>query len=323
MKNLVKIVTILLVSLLAFSCASSLSATRTRPAELDLNGANSIAVLPFQVNSKQTEVVNILGLFAFTVGNTNTDEVKLASEVTNAVQEMFLNSGYMQVVGSQRVQEALQGNTAIPCDVYISGSILEFSNKINSSTTKNKDGSETTNYKRDLQFTVRYEVIDSQTNRVIDMKTKTLSNSSSYYSSRNSVSSMLEVAKPEINELVSDIKKQIQPYTVTKSFSMKKIKSDDSLVKEATAAVKAGSVNDALDKYLALYNKTGIYEAGHNAVLLLQYKENYSEAKALCQELYNKTGSKDASRLLSDIEKEIMYQNKLQKQNTARSIRAN
>jgi len=132
MKNLVKIVTILLVSLLAFSCASSLSATRTRPAELDLNGANSIAVLPFQVNSKQTEVVNILGLFAFTVGNTNSDEVKLASEVTNAVQEMFLNSGYMQVVGSQRVQEALQGNTAIPCDVYISGSILEFSNKINS-----------------------------------------------------------------------------------------------------------------------------------------------------------------------------------------------
>lgn len=323
MKNIFKIFGVLLLLSLLVSCATSLSAARNRPAELDLNGANSISVLPFQVNSQNNEVVNVLGIFSFTVDNTSTEEKELAATVTNAVQEMFLNSGYMEVIGSQRVQNALEAGAAVPCDVYISGSILNFSNKITSSTTKDKDGKETTNFKRDLKFTVRYEIIDAQTNRVVDMRSKELTNSSGYYATRSSVPSMLNVAAAEINELVANIQKQIQPYTITKYFPMKKIKSDNPLAKEAQEAVKNKSINDALNKYLDLYAQDGIFEAGYNAVQLLQYKEQYNEAKALCQELFNKTGNKDASRLLSDIESEIQYQKRLEKQDSARKMRAN
>lgn len=284
------------------SCATSLNVTVQRPAELDLNGAKTLAVLPFSTED---------GFLNFIFGSHS--EEKIAYYLSDTLESKLLHSGYFSLVSPSKVKNAIKYNEEPLCDVYITGNIQSFMDKVHSKTEK-EDDEQIEKFYRKVYFIVKYKVIDAKTQQIISVKQKTFEEESSSYENPRDVPTAFNMMKNNLDSFINNIIYKLEPHSVRKNISLLKDKSKNITMKYANDLVKEGNINLALEEFLNVYKATGLFEAGYNAARIMEAQGDYSKAENLMHELYEKTGNKKSLEALKDIRYEINSKEKLEKQ---------
>lgn len=322
-KNLSFLTVILVLVVLLSSCATSIRATIERPAELDLNGADTMAVLPFQVEDNsmggfQTVLVfgNVTNFFN-QLNNSQNGSTDAAYYLTRQLEQGIAGSKYVELVYSDAVKGALNAGKQAPCDVYMAGYISKYDNEIKEiKHTVKIDGQnvKVPYYHREVSFVLTYQIVDSETNRVISSKSGEVRANSDELENPEELPDPMRTLKPALDQAVSAIMKQIQPYTETKYISLLKDKTKDPDMKTADKYVKNGLFDAGRELYLNIYQTRGYFEAGYNAAIILEAQGKYQEAYDEMMELVRKFGDKRAISALNDIQYEIDSRKTLQEQ---------
>ena len=320
-KSLLKILTSFALLALLTGCATSIPMTVTRPAELNLNGAKSVAVLPTQTElQSEYTPVGILGLFTVKsekASKENLEKSTIASQFTNELLSNLMNDGYMYVVGGKFVENALTNGTDIPCDIYITGELASFEESIRSDSYTNEEGEKYYKYEKQVDVTINYKIIDAKTNKILSIKSKKLSNKSSQYEYKSSLPSASSIIHTNVENLAKAIMKELRPYTETYYITLLSDKTKDESMKLANQYAKNKKYDLAYQTFMECYEANGYYEAGYNAACLLEVLGDLYNAETLMKDVYQKTSEKKAAKTLQHIREEIKYKEKLDAQNAA------
>ncbi len=321
------------------SCVTSITANIERPAELDLHGANKIAVIPFQTSDNERyndshsdrsdNLILAIGGFIFDSMKPSPNEgvqKDISEYITGHLTEAVNSSKYFTMIDPQSVLAAIDKQKPIPTDVYLTGKIKSLMTDIDETketvektdSEGNKTRSIEWKYKKTVETTISYSVISAKDNVILGTRQETLKKQSSTYSSRNLLPSELSLLKSDLDSLVNKIMHEIQPYSVKRQLELLKDKSKDERMKTAKNYAKDGKLNEALKIYKSVYKENGNFEAGYNAAQILIAKNELYEARTLMEKLYSSTGEKKASDSLKLINEEIVYAERLKKQQEAR-----
>ena len=194
-KKISALINALLLSLLLFSCATTVNVRLTRPAELDLNGARTIAVLPIKPYAYYREYNTSLGMeilintFYQVFDIRDYDEQMAIDSLRNQLERGLMDSPYIKLVSSESVETARRKGYLNPADVYLTGEVSYFNVKDTKSEERKQvkaaSGDRKAEYeivrywKREVDFVFRYQIVDSSTDKVISFNEYRCSNSSS------------------------------------------------------------------------------------------------------------------------------------------------
>lgn len=319
------------------NCATKITATFERPAELDLRGANKIAVLQFQTSDKvsykdyhsdRNSELERIGEFIIDLlrpsqieGVQNEVSSYLTTELTNKISE----SNYFTLINSDAILAAINRGNKIPTDVYLSGRIETLKSKVDEekTTIQKKDSAgkihkETKwSYTRTVVATISYSVISATDNSIIATRTKQIRKTSGSKNARKYLPSELDLIKPDLDSLILQIMRELKPYTVTRQVKLLKAKNNDQM-DMANQFAKVDQFDDAYAIYKEIYDNTGLFEAGYNEAQILFVQNKLYDAQALMQQLVNKTGDSRAFYSLDQIKSEISYAEKVDYQKELR-----
>lgn len=313
MKNTFKLTFILLLAFFSVSCATVVSVERERPAELNLNGANTISVLPIQTSMFDSR--NIYDFLGFYRNNWDSGDPKqeIANYISEELQNQLINSDYLTLIDSKRVEMAIENDNEIPCDVYLSGYITNWENEIKTNRHV-KDDIVSYTYERRVKFTFVYQILNSETGEVYCNKRKDIDHTSSRYANKNDIPSPSETVKYDVEDLATRIKKQLSPHMEHIGLVLMKDKTKDPDFANADQCAKNGDIETAIELFTAIYEKSESFESGYNAAILLQALEEFEKAEELMSDVYQKTNNKKALSALSNINRDRDLSRKLQVQ---------
>lgn len=320
-KRLYSLLTVFGAVIILTSCSTTIHATIQRPAEIDLNGAQTIAVLPVQVSEsnifRDVAVIGDIADFFNTVKNSSNGSYEAASRITSGLEKGINNSDYLQLVYSEAVKSAINAGKKAPCDVYLTGKITQFSNEIKNkkrTVLENGEKKQVTYYYREIEFTLNYQIIDSATNRILASEYETLNATSLEEEDEGNVWDSMKTMQSQLDDIIENILHKIQPYSVVKSLSLLKDKTKDPDMKTADRFVKDGLLESARTLYLKIYDSRGYFEAGYNAAIILEAQGRYEDAYTEMHDLYLAFGDKRAATAMNDIRYEIESQRTLRDQ---------
>lgn len=325
MKIKTTIVLSLIICTLMFSCATTLHTTVRRPAQLDLGGAKSIAVLPFRTESYNKGngdvfIFNFSG-FWFDFGNKNEDLKLISNDLTKSVSKKIAESEFYDLIAPDVVQAAIENSTEIPCDIYLTGYFSDYKNEIHedykTKTEKTDKGEKTVKeyeYKREVHLRLDYDIIDSKTNKILSTSYETISVTSSTYKNKRDVPTTSDLLEYKLKSIASSIIKKIQPYYTTVDLKLLSDKTKDPMMKEANKLAKNGQLEYSKQLFQQLYNENCYMEAGYNAALIMQAQGDLNGAKSLMEKVAADSGNSKAYSALSEINSEIKSAERLRKQ---------
>lgn len=225
----------LLLSLCLTSCATTLNVQVQRPADIDLNGAKTIAVLPFKTSQIKNgfDVVSFLAdVFIFDYERCSSDEKRCIEKLKYEIEDGLAKSPYITLVHSAEVQKAIENNHTNPADVYLSGEVSDFHSKVTEQQVKrsvrqyiideNGNRKEVTEYEnvveysRKATFSLTYQVVSSTDANVLINSSVGLSSQSGYFDSKDALPSAYSLLQRSLEEAAQSILREIQPYTLTK-----------------------------------------------------------------------------------------------------------
>ena len=324
MKKTFGLITLAILTLLAFSCSTTVSTDVTRPAELDLEGVNTVSLLPFKtssemdLNSNGTKPVYSFYDY-FDKYQTQYSKMNDEFDIVNAIDSKLYTKMSMEsdltLVDPAAVERAFRSKSTLPVDIYVTGGITSFSSIIESevverTTKQGKVPAE--KYWRELNLSLLYQVVDTNTNTVLSHNEFDYSAKSSKEYALDDVATTYSLAESKVNAFVAEIMKEFLPYEEEKSLTL--LSHKDSAMKEAEKLAKKGQLGMAKNKYLSLYNSKDYFEAGYNAALLLQAMEEYEDAKEVMTKVYKRFGDQRAKTALKDIENDIKSAKRLKEQ---------
>lgn len=317
MKKLIKN-TLVLMALVLTGCATNVSGLVERPAQLDINGAKSIAVLPFLEDEKVTGFKFSLTEFLFTdITVKNSDRSNIAKRLTNRICDEIIEANFLDLISSDAVKKALDSNSEIPCDLYLTGHIESFRDNIDYSTyTYEKDDKKITEkkYYKTVDVRIILELIDSDTSRVMAHTSYNLNGKSGEYDSKRELPDSCDIVSGEINFAARDIVKKFQPYKEYVYYTLMKDTTKSNDMKQADKMAKKGNYEDAAEYFASIYNESGLMEAGYNAGVLYLITQDFTKAKNIISDVAEKTGNLQAKKMLLNIDKESEFQNKVKDQ---------
>lgn len=300
-------------------CSTTISTRVKRPAQLDLEGARSIAVVPFQEAKRDGALVSIISIILTgrNPDNEKSETKRIADYITDQLNSAIAEEAYFDLISSHVVEKKLRDNEKAPCDIYITGHIQGFECKIDreSHVEKTKKGERRYyTYSKHVDFTLVYEIIDSETGRVIQHHTDNISQTSSESEYEYALPSVYDMTTGQVSGSIRGFIKKIQPYYENISYTLLKDKEKNPDMKTALKFAKNGSLDSAQRIFLDLYKTENIWEAGYNAALIYQAKEEYSKAEQLMEEVADKSRNEKAFSALSSIRADIKSQEKLKEQ---------
>ncbi len=324
MKKAFGFIALAVLAIIAFSCSTTVSTDITRPAELDLEGVNSVSLLPFKTSSEMDLNANgskpVYSFYDYfdkyqTQYSKMNDEFDIVNALDSKLYTKMSIASDLTLVDPSAVERAFRSKKELPVDIYVTGGITAFSSVIESEITERttKQGKiPIERYWRELKLSLLYQIVDTNTNTVLSNQEFDYSAKSSKEYILDDVDTTFTLAEPKINAFVSEIMKEFLPYEEEKSLTL--LSHKDSAMKEAEKIAKKGQLGLAKNKYLSLYNSKDYFEAGYNAALLLQAMEEYEDAKTVMSNVYKRFGDKRAKTALKDIENDIESANRLKNQ---------
>lgn len=339
MKTLFKTSIILFFTSIFFllaSCATTVNVRLTRPAKLDLNGAKTIAVLPIAPSSYYKEYDVSTGVGTRFVRNMfyqifevqDPNEQQAIDKLQYLIEHGLIESPYIELVSSDAVKRALNTGALNPADVYLTGEVTYFDVTDRRSEerklVKEARGKEKAEYamvtywQREVVFNVKYQIVDSTTEKVISYDEYRCNGTSSKYGAKHSLPSAYSLIESDIQDAARSILHSLQPYSVIKSIKLLECKTKDKALKErmkkADELAESSKIEKASQEFQKIYKETGLIEAGYNAAILQEALGNLSEAENMMNDLYERTSDSRVEKGLSDIRYEISQANRLQKQ---------
>lgn len=333
-RNTFLLTAFLLFSLIFSSCATKISYNVVRPAQLDLNGAKTIAVLPIKPYETFTYLNTTSGFdFVFSsffsaFDNAPYDEKRAISYLHDNIENKLINSPYIDVVTADSVQQALNKGYLNPADVYFTGEITYYYvhdgkevNRIKVSTGRtDENGREIKKYKnvesfyREVTLTLRYQIVDSSNNKILCHNQISIDETSSRYDRHSDLPNAYKMIQGDLASVVNKIMKELQPYVVSKSVTLLEDKSKNPQMKTADELADDGYYSDSYKLFTKVYEETGLFEAGYNAALLQIVMGDFNKAQKLMNDLNEKFHDDRCISVLSDISYEINQKNKLKEQ---------
>ena len=337
MKTLLKTRFILFYStifLLFASCATTLNVRLTRPAQLDLNGARTIAILPFKPGQYYVEYDTSLGktilinTFYQIFDIKNPDEQLALESLRTQIEKGLLDSPYIKLVSSDAVERALKNGSLNPADVYLTGEVSYFDISDHRGEEKKLIKPETDEHKaeyafipywvREVTFNFRYQVVNSSDNMIIANNEYRCNITSSRYESKKALPAAYSLLESDIKTAARKILRELQPYAVTKSIKLLESKTKDKSLKERMKAAdkmaEDSMLEQASSEFTKIYEETGLIEAGYNAAILQEALGNLSKAERMMLEVYQRSPDTRVAKGLDDIRYEISQANRLKKQ---------
>ena len=316
-----KFLSILIPAFLLSACSTTISTRVKRPAQLDLEGARSIAVVPFQEAKRDGALVSILSILltGSDPDKEKSETKKIADYVTDQLNSAIAEEAYFDLISSHVVEKKLRDNEKAPCDIYITGHIQGFECKVDreSHIQRNKTGDIERSYhtySKHVDFTLVYEIIDSETGRVIQHHTDNISQTSSESEYEYALPSVYDMTTGQVSGSIRGFIKKIQPYYENISYTLLKDKEKNPDMKTALKLAKNGSLDSAQRIFLDIYETESIWEAGYNAALIYQAKAEYDKAEQLMEGVADKSRNEKAYAALSSIKADIRSQEKLKEQ---------
>ena len=329
-KSIFLLVIVMVLALCLTGCATTVTVEVERPAELDLNGAKSVGILPFQPKSTASmggisetviDVMEYLGLHDWYYDQDDEDRKQLTDLLTKTLMEGLVESKYLDLVDTQTVKNAINMGKKPNCDVYLTGAITKFETSVESIIRERNYANGVQNvkyYYRELYVELMYQIVDTETNRVISIKTIPVEQTSYEHEDREAVESVYDMGRKSFIEIAETILRQIQPYTVKKTISLLSDSMDDPDMAYADEMVKAGDIDYAEKLFEEIYVKRGYLEAGYNASLLLEALGDLDGAIDLMQEVNDIYHDSRAAKALKDLQDELASAKRLEHQNEIR-----
>ena len=316
------------------SCATTVNVNLTRPANLDLNGAKTIAVLPIKPYAYYREYDTSLGTeilintFYQMFEITDPDEDAAIRALQGTIESGLMQSPYISLVSAAEVQRAQEKGYINPADVYLTGEIAYFN--ISDSATETKklikpaEGNRKAEYEfiktwnRKVECIFRYQVVDSGTNKVLSYREIKCNDEAYNYEHKRDLPSAYSIIESEVKYAGKKILKELQPYVVTKSIKLLETKTKDKVLKErfksAEKLADNGLIKDSINAFTKIYEETDLMEAGYNAAILQEALGNLSVAEKMMMEVYERHPDSKVVKGLSDIRYEIGQAERLNKQ---------
>lgn len=304
------------------SCATTVSVKKIQPANFDIKNAKSIAILPFETSEPSSlnfsDNINLfLGILDAIVSYDSAinEQKYIASYLEDKIADGVIESNHFQLIDGRAVKSALSKGLPSPADIYIVGYIHNFESDIDKDYEKDEeDGEVEVSYQREVSYNISYQVINAKNHTVLGNDQEYISGYSSSASQLYNLESAFDITKYKLDSLARRIIYNIQPHTVSMSYTLLKDKSDILEMELANEYAKNGNLQGAKETFLEVYEETGLFEAGYNAAILMQALEEYYDAERLMQELVDRTYDKQAVKALSSIKKEMKAKAKVSEQ---------
>ena len=299
------------------SCATTVSVKKIQPANFDIKDAKSIAILPFETSAPTgsdfsknlNSFISIIDAIV-SLDSATSEQNYIVSYLEDKIADGVIESNHFQLIDGRSVKSALSKGLPSPADIYIVGYIHNFGSDID----KDVDDEGEVSYKREVSYNISYQVINAKNHTVLGNDREYISGYSSSTSQRYNLESAFDITQYKLDSLARRIIYNIQPHTVSMSYTLLKDKSDILEMELANEYAKNGNLQGAKETFLEVYEDTGLYEAGYNAAILMQALEEYYDAERLMQELVDRTYDKQAVKALSSIKKEMKSKAKVSEQ---------
>ena len=291
---------------LFLSCATTIPVEFQRPAELDLNGASSVSVLPFIYSDsfENSKTVNII--MFFTTDIRDSDQKDICNYVTSELTGAVAKGGYYDLVSSTAVSEKLKGNTGVPCDIYITGKLSSYNADIDSKACRREIGNDEYVveyvYTKEVSCSLTYEIVDAKTSRVMYYDTKRISCESSIYDSETRLPSALSIVR------------KIQPYEETVVMTLLKDKTKNERMATADKLAKSHDIAASRSLFESVFKEEGLMEAGYNAAILYHAEGEYDKALSIINEIAKTNPTADVLKEKARIESDKKSESRLEKQ---------
>lgn len=303
--------------LLLTSCATSVGMKVTRPAEIDLHGATSIAVLPFRTGNDSFYTDDYFSYFDYFLQILNASKYVNERQIVDGFQRMLekeiSRSTDLILINSNSAESYLERGKKCPSDVFIIGSIRNLKNDIDEKSLQKKEGNEIitlTSCKRNVSFDLRYQVVESSTNKVIYTDTIYFSEESATASRVSDLPSPFEMARYKLQSKAENLINGFTPHEMTRYLSLLDGPKNHLEMERANELAKNDLLEQSYKKYMQIYRQENLFEAGYNAAVILESMTRFDEALDLAEEIALKFNEKKAYRLVNDIKNEIVQERK-------------
>lgn len=317
------LLSILFILFLLSSCATRVKYYVNRPAELDLHGAKTIAVLPIKPFDYYLATGNnrdfLFNTFFSLFSGTPYDEKRAIEFLQSNIEQKLTESPYIELVSASAVQESLEKGYLNPADVYFTGEVTNYkvndnisfdrvlvdTNRVDRDGNRIKEYRTIRHYNRDVLFSFKYQIVDSSNNKILCHNNVSIHSSSGLRDHPRDLPDAYSLIYNDLSNSVRKIMKELQPYVVSRTVTLLEDKTKNENMKTADKLAREGKVKESYTLFLNIYEETNLFEAGYNSAVLQQALGNFYIAEKLMSDLYKKTSDSRCLSALSDIRVEI------------------
>jgi TolB-like protein len=281
-------------------CATTISLKVQRVPTMNTAGVRRIAIMPFKTSdnsSLQNEIARFLTVTA-------TSKIR--------------GTNYFIIVDSYEIERLQKSgeNIGNHVDALFTGQILSMTT-IDSSHVIERTDPETKNkvyetvYDREVSLSFNYSFTRSRDGTIIDVITRQ-GKATDHKDDRNRLNSPSQMGQGIANSRLSNLARDVAPYTATESRSLLNEKTKDKelkiKMKDAVTLVKGGNYKGALNAYLTIYDFYNNFAAAHNAAIMHEALGDTSAAADLMEKVINETGNPQAYTVLTRLNKNLQEQ---------------
>jgi hypothetical protein len=254
----------------------------------------------------------------FRTGDNSSLQNEIAQYLTVTATSKIRGTNYFTLVDYYEIERLQKSgeNIGNHVDALFTGQILSMNTADSSHVIEKKDP-ETNNivyetvYDREVNLSFNYSFIRSRDGTIVDVITKQ-GKASDHKSARNLLNSASQMGQSIVNSRLSNLARDVAPYTTTESRALLTEKSKDkelkNRMKEIATIVKEGNYKVALDSYLTIYSRYNNFAAVHNAAVMYEALGDLSAAANLMQRAGNETGNPQAYTVLARLNRTMQEQ---------------
>ncbi|PKL23003.1 MAG: hypothetical protein CVV47_17165 [Spirochaetae bacterium HGW-Spirochaetae-3] len=280
-----------------------------KPAEIDLRGAGTVAILPFAFPSQnQAPSLDAYQAALYRLWYYDAREAPLERNVARYIESqlsisLFNTKRFTVTKADDLRSTASQGDSTgkIGADILVSGAILTLTSAITNNSYTGSDGKYYESYENRVVLEIRYDFISTADNALIAVKSlhDQKSASGTYSAISNSTE---ELAKKIVAEQIPTVIRAIAPYAVTERRTLAIDETKDPQMAQADRLVRDGFYQKAFDLYTSVYAGNSNFAAGFNAAMVMEIMGDVDEAiaamKALADASANPKALREAQRMI-------------------------
>lgn len=316
MKKLSFLLAVCLIS----GCATSVKINVTKPAEVNMAGARTIAIM--DVNYSESGVIDLGKLFkqpltTIFFGDSEKDRInnEVVKYTTSSLTMSLLNTGYFTVVSSKDLSGYFDESKEVSpvtigiqsgAEAIIVGDItrMDYEDRtyyqtvsVYNSDDEEYEEREVQYIDREVEFSFSYRVIDTENGAIIASRSFTERREDSQPShDKYYMKSEVNLFQECVDEIMGSIVKQLAPYMVTEYRYLLKDESKSEELKRAVKFVEGGLYQEAYEIFFNNWNNTMNPSAGYNAAIMNEALGRIQEATDLMKDVAVKTDNKDAMK---------------------------